>query len=119
MKASAQAPEHAPQTARGGGAAALLTLLAALVEAVEAATAWHRAQHHDAQTRAAAQAAVLLREATTLTTTHPTHPDRAAHCTGDTRRRAWPCCGSARYRCTASASHRNAPGPWLGAGRSR
>ncbi|MFK0187857.1 hypothetical protein ACIQV1_27040 [Streptomyces rubiginosohelvolus] len=65
FKASAQALEHAPRTARGGGAPALLTLLAALVEAVEAATAWHRAQEHRAQTRAAA----LLREAATLTST--------------------------------------------------
>ncbi|MEV7950686.1 hypothetical protein ACTOXX_35020 [Streptomyces rubiginosohelvolus] len=69
FKASAQALEHAPRTARGGGAPALLTLLAALVEAVEAATAWHRAQEHRAQTRAAAQAAALLREAATLTST--------------------------------------------------
>lgn len=73
FKASALAPEHAPQTARGGGAPTLLTLLAALVEAVEAATAWHRPQHHDAQT----QAAALLREAATLTTTPPpTRPTR-------------------------------------------
>ncbi|OSC69107.1 hypothetical protein B5180_27845 [Streptomyces sp. BF-3] len=71
FKASAQALEHAPRTARGGGAPAVLTLLIALVEAVEAATAWHRAQHHHAQTRAAARAAALLREAATLTTTPP------------------------------------------------
>ncbi|MEV7464871.1 hypothetical protein [Streptomyces rubiginosohelvolus] len=68
----------------------------ALVEAVEAATAWHRAQHHRAQTRAAAQAAALLREAATLTgappPTRPTRavPGRAAHRTGDLGRRAWP-----------------------------
>ncbi|MBW3709750.1 hypothetical protein DTB58_39000, partial [Streptomyces griseus] len=58
-----------PRTARGGGAPAVLNLLLALVEAVEAATAWHRAQDHRAQTTAAAQAAVLLREAAILTTT--------------------------------------------------
>lgn len=71
FKASAQALEHAPRTARGGGAPAVLALLIALVEAVEAAAAWHRAQHHDAQTRAAAQAAALLREAATLTGAPP------------------------------------------------
>ncbi|WP_097948851.1 mobilization protein [Streptomyces sp. ms115] len=71
FKASARALEHAPRTARGGGAPAVLALLIALVEAVEAATAWHRAQEHDAQTRAAAQAAALLREAATLTGTPP------------------------------------------------
>lgn len=78
FKASARALEHAPRAARGGGAPALLTLLAALVEAVEAATAWHRAQHHDAQTRAASQAAALLREAATLTgAPPPTRPSRS------------------------------------------
>ncbi|MFF7497165.1 mobilization protein [Streptomyces rubiginosohelvolus] len=81
FKASARALEHAPRTARGGGAPAVLTLLIALVEAVEAATAWHRAQHHHAQTRAAAQAAALLREAATLTGTPPptrnSRPSRA------------------------------------------
>ncbi|MFE9048401.1 mobilization protein [Streptomyces rubiginosohelvolus] len=78
FKASARALERAPQTARGGGAPAVLTLLIALVEAVEAATAWHRAQHHDAQTRAAARAAALLREAATLTgAPPPTRPSRA------------------------------------------
>ncbi|MFJ7087652.1 mobilization protein [Streptomyces griseus] len=77
FKASAQALEHAPRTARGGGAPAVLTLLIALVEAVEAATAWHRAQEHRAQTRAAAQAAALLREAATLTgAPPPTRPTR-------------------------------------------
>ncbi|MFI1248631.1 hypothetical protein ACH4TY_18315 [Streptomyces anulatus] len=69
FKAAARALEHAPRTARGGGAPAVLNLLLALVEAIEAATAWHRAQHHRAQTTAAAQAAVLLREAADLTTT--------------------------------------------------
>ncbi|MFC8703278.1 mobilization protein [Streptomyces anulatus] len=68
FKAATRALEHAPRTARGG-APAVLNLLLALVEAIEAATAWHRAQHHRAQTTAAAQAAVLLREAATLTTT--------------------------------------------------
>ncbi|MER6021859.1 hypothetical protein [Streptomyces anulatus] len=69
FKAATRALEHAPRTARGGGAPAVLNLLLALVEAVEAATAWHRAQHHRAQTTAAAQAAALLREAADLTTT--------------------------------------------------
>ncbi|KOU73393.1 hypothetical protein ADK96_04905 [Streptomyces sp. IGB124] len=49
-----------PRAARGGGAAVVLTLLTALVEAVEAAAAWHRAQEFCAQPRAAADAAVLL-----------------------------------------------------------
>ncbi|MFB8050693.1 hypothetical protein [Streptomyces rubiginosohelvolus] len=106
FKASARALEHAPRTARGGGAPAVLTLLIALVEAVEAATAWHRPQHHHAQTRAAAQAAALLREAATLTSTAthpqlPAVPGRAAHRTGDTRRRAWPRPARVRYRCTS------------------
>ncbi|MFJ9113581.1 mobilization protein [Streptomyces sp. NPDC102283] len=69
FKAATRALEHAPRTARGGGAPAVLNLLLALTEAVEAAAAWHRAQHHRAQTTAAAQAAVLLREAADLTTT--------------------------------------------------
>ncbi|WP_334663929.1 mobilization protein [Streptomyces cyaneofuscatus] len=69
FRAATRALEHAPRAARGGGAPAVLNLLIALVEAVEAATAWHRAQDHRAQTRAAAQAAVLLREAATLTST--------------------------------------------------
>ncbi|MFH9653945.1 hypothetical protein ACH4MT_23935 [Streptomyces anulatus] len=69
FKAAARALEHAPRTARGGGAPAVLNLLLALVEAIDAATAWHRAQNHRAQTTAAARAAVLLREAATLTTT--------------------------------------------------
>ncbi|MFH9370858.1 hypothetical protein ACH4K8_34900 [Streptomyces anulatus] len=68
FKAAARALEHAPRTARGG-APAVLNLLLALVEAIEAATALHRAPHHRAQTTAAAQAAVLLREAADLTTT--------------------------------------------------
>ncbi|MFI9490980.1 mobilization protein [Streptomyces halstedii] len=66
FKASARALNHAP---RGGGASALLTLLVALVEAAEAAAAWHRAQHYRAQAKAASQAAVLLREAAALTGT--------------------------------------------------
>ncbi|MEU5234865.1 hypothetical protein AB0G82_37320 [Streptomyces anulatus] len=59
FKAAARALERAPRTARGGGAPAVLNLLIALVEAIEAATAWHRAQHHRAQTTAAARAAAL------------------------------------------------------------
>ncbi|MFD6803859.1 hypothetical protein [Streptomyces cyaneofuscatus] len=69
FRAATRALEHAPRAARGGGAPAVLNLLVALVEAVEAAAAWHRAQDHRAQTRAAAQAAVLLREAATSTST--------------------------------------------------
>ncbi|MGW8993922.1 hypothetical protein ACWGRF_28885 [Streptomyces zhihengii] len=38
-----------------------LTLLIALVQAVEAAADWHRAQDFRAQAKAAADAAVLLR----------------------------------------------------------
>lgn len=71
FKAATRALEHAPRTARGGGAPAVLNLLLALTEAIEAATAWHRAQHHRAQMTAAAQAAVVLREAATLTTGAP------------------------------------------------
>ncbi|ALC32301.1 hypothetical protein ABE83_34585 (plasmid) [Streptomyces sp. CFMR 7] len=71
FKASARALEHAPRAARGGGAPALITLLTALVEA---ATAWHHAQHLQAQARSAAQAAVLLREAAALTTPARTTP---------------------------------------------
>ncbi|MFJ6444839.1 mobilization protein [Streptomyces sp. NPDC091649] len=83
FKASSRALEHAPRTARGGGAPAVLNLLIALVEAVEAATAWHRAQNHRAQTTAAARAAVLLREAAALTgapppSRTPRTPSRAA-----------------------------------------
>ncbi|MEG9551811.1 mobilization protein [Streptomyces baarnensis] len=79
FKAAARALEHAPRTARGGGAPAVLNLLLVLAEAIEAATAWHRAQHHRAQTTAAARAAVLLREAATLTTTGTrTTPPRPA-----------------------------------------
>ncbi|MFG2339557.1 hypothetical protein [Streptomyces yangpuensis] len=43
-RAAARALEHAPRAGRGGGAAVVLTLLIALVEAVEAAADWHRAQ---------------------------------------------------------------------------
>ncbi|WP_405427912.1 hypothetical protein [Streptomyces erythrochromogenes] len=43
-RSAARALEHAPPAGRGGGAAVVLTLLIVLVEAVEAATAWHRAQ---------------------------------------------------------------------------
>ncbi|MFI7358070.1 hypothetical protein ACIBTP_29640 [Streptomyces avidinii] len=60
-----RALEYAPRAVRGGGAAVVLTLLIALVEAVEAA-AWHRAQEFRAQAQAAAEAAVLLREAAGL-----------------------------------------------------
>ncbi|MGW7104159.1 hypothetical protein [Streptomyces sp. NPDC054838] len=70
-RASIRALEHAPRAARGGGAAVVLTLLIALVEAVEAAVSWHRAQAFRAQAKAAAEAAILLREAAGLTGTPP------------------------------------------------
>ncbi|MEV6575639.1 mobilization protein [Streptomyces sp. NPDC051577] len=70
-RASARALERAPRAARGGGAAVVLTLLLALVEAVEAAAAWHRAQAFRAQAKAASEAAVLLREAAGLTGNRP------------------------------------------------
>ncbi|MFI5547822.1 hypothetical protein ACIA6E_29035 [Streptomyces sp. NPDC051815] len=46
---AARAWEHATRDGRGGGAVVVLTLQIALVEAVEAAGAWHRAQEHRAQ----------------------------------------------------------------------
>ncbi|WP_371591657.1 mobilization protein [Streptomyces virginiae] len=70
-RSAARALEHAPRAGRGGGAAVVLTLLIALVEAVEAAAAWHRAQEFRAQAQAAAEAAVLLWEAAGLTGTPP------------------------------------------------
>ncbi|MDJ0386356.1 mobilization protein [Streptomyces sp. G-G2] len=70
-RASTRALERAPRAARGGGAAVVLTLLLALVEAVEAAASWHRAQAFRAQAKAAAEAAVLLREAAGLTGAPP------------------------------------------------
>ncbi|MGW0395966.1 hypothetical protein ACWDYJ_34930, partial [Streptomyces sp. NPDC003042] len=70
-RASTRALERAPRAARGGGAAVVLTLLLALVEAVEAAASWHRAQAFRAQAKAASQAAVLLREAAGLTGAPP------------------------------------------------
>ncbi|MFI9014074.1 mobilization protein [Streptomyces griseus] len=83
FKAATRALEHAPRTARAGGAPAVLNLLIALIEAVEAATAWHRAHDHHAQATAAAQAATLLREAATLTgtTTPPRAPSRTVRVT--------------------------------------
>nr|MDT0518644.1 hypothetical protein [Streptomyces sp. DSM 41633] len=59
--------EHAPLAGRGGGAAVVLTLLIVLVEAVEAAGSWHRAQELRAQAKAAAEVAVLLCEVAGLT----------------------------------------------------
>ncbi|MER7701225.1 mobilization protein [Streptomyces sp. NPDC096095] len=73
--APANTPRGQPAAA---GAPAVLNLLIALVEAVEAATAWHRAQNHRAQTTAAARAAVLLREAAALTGTRTTTPRPAS-----------------------------------------
>ncbi|MER5966781.1 mobilization protein [Streptomyces sp. NPDC002057] len=91
-RASARALEQAPRAARGGGTALVLTLLTALVEAVEAAADWHRAQAFRAQAKAASQAAVLLREAAGPTgpppsTTKPrtgqaVHPVRTARTSG-------------------------------------
>ncbi|MFI8817601.1 MULTISPECIES: mobilization protein [unclassified Streptomyces] len=66
-RASARALARAPRAARGGGATAVLHLLLALVEAAEAAAAWHRAQEYRAQAGAASRAAELLREAVVLT----------------------------------------------------
>ncbi|WP_331726952.1 mobilization protein (plasmid) [Streptomyces sp. NBC_01213] len=67
-RASARALQQAPRTARGGGGApVILHLLIALIEAVEATHRWHQAAEHRAQARAAAHAAVLLREAATAT----------------------------------------------------
>ncbi|MER6320174.1 mobilization protein [Streptomyces sp. NPDC001581] len=85
-RASMRALERAPRAARGGGAAVVLTLLIALVEAVEAAADWHRAQEYRAQAKAASEAAVLLREAAGLTgnpppTTKP-HTGRVARTAG-------------------------------------
>lgn len=73
-RASRRALERAPRAARGGGAAVVLTLLLlllALVEAVEAAASWHRAQAFRAQAKAASEAAVLLWEAAGLTGASP------------------------------------------------
>ncbi|MFE6840431.1 hypothetical protein ACFVFI_37125 [Streptomyces sp. NPDC057705] len=66
---------HAPRAGRGGGAVVLT-----LVEAVEAATAWHRAQEFRAQARAASDAAVPLREAAGLAgTPAPTAGDEVPY----------------------------------------
>ncbi|MFJ8255542.1 mobilization protein [Streptomyces sp. NPDC094466] len=121
FKAATRALEHAPRTARAGGAPAVLNLLLALIEAVEAATAWHRAQNHRAQTTAAAQAAVLLREAATLTTgartTTPRTAPRTARVTPTTGR------GPATPPPATPVPPRpptgTPPGPGTGPGRSR
>ncbi|WP_432079577.1 mobilization protein [Streptomyces sp. YPW6] len=116
FKASAQALEHAPRTARGGGAPAVLALLIALVEAVEAATAWHRAQHHDAQTRAAA----LLREAATLTSTPPpTRPTRTVPRTVRVTRAPSRDLAAVPPDTGAPLRTHSAPPPGPGTGRSR
>ncbi|MEV1049290.1 hypothetical protein [Streptomyces sp. NPDC049916] len=123
FKASARALERAPQTARGGGAPALLSLLAALVEAVEAATAWHRAQHHDAQTRAAARAAALLREAATLTGAPPPTRNSRPSRTVPRTVRVTPAAGRGPAAVPpdtgAPLRTRSAPPPGPGTGRSR
>lgn len=130
FKAAARALEHAPRTARGGGAPAVLNLLLALVEAIEAATAWHRAQDHRAQTTAAAQAAVLLREAATLTTT-PAHTTASRTTSRTARVTPAPARGPATPPPAAPVPPRppagtppaprpgTAPGPAPGPGRSR
>ncbi|MBD3550652.1 mobilization protein [Streptomyces sp. SP18CM02] len=124
FKAAARALDHAPRAARGGGAPAVLTLLIALVEAIEAATAWHRAQQHHAQARAAAQAAALLREAATLTGTPPrasrTAP-RTVRVTPAAERGPAPATPVTRVppRPHAGPHPASGPGPAPGPGRSR
>ncbi|MFJ9891608.1 mobilization protein [Streptomyces sp. NPDC091287] len=122
FQAATRALEHAPRTARGGGAPAVLNLLLALIEAVEAATAWHRAQNHRAQTTAAARAAVLLREAAALTgaparTTPPRTSPRTVRVTPAPAR------GPAPLPPVTAVRPRPAPGPHPelgpGPGRSR
>ncbi|MFE3486289.1 mobilization protein [Streptomyces griseus] len=130
FKAATRALEHAPRTARAGGAPAVLNLLIALIEAVEAATAWHRAHDHHAQATAAAQAAALLREAADLTgtparTTTPRIPSRTVRVTPTPNR------GPATPPPTTAVPPRPptrphpaprpgpAPGPAPGPGRSR
>lgn len=120
FKAATRALEHAPRTARGGGAPAVLNLLLALVEAIEAATARHRAQHHRAQTTAAAQAAALLREAADLTTapartTTPQAPPRTVRVTPAAERGPAP----PPTRNCATPRPQPAPPPAPGLGRSR
>ncbi|MFF0191335.1 hypothetical protein ACFYT5_00045 [Streptomyces anulatus] len=124
FKAATRALEHAPRTARGG-VPAVLNLLLALIEAVEAATALHRAQHHRAQTTAAAQAAALLREAADLTTTStPAHTTTAPRTTPRTVR-ATPAAerGPTPPPPVTGVPPRpptgTHPGPGLGPGRSR
>ncbi|MBD3543859.1 mobilization protein [Streptomyces sp. JV180] len=127
FKAAARALDHAPRAARGGGAPAVLTLLIALVEAIEAATAWHRAQQHHAQARAAAQAAALLREAATLTSTPPraSHASRTApntvRVTPAAERGPAPATPVTRVppRPHAGPHPASGPGPAPGPGRSR
>ncbi|MFH8692601.1 mobilization protein [Streptomyces anulatus] len=124
FKAATRAVEHAPRTARGGGAPAVLNLLLALVEAIEAATAWHRAQHHRAQTTAAAQAAALLREAADLTTTGArTTTPRPAPRTSPRTVRATPAPERGPAPPVTGVPPRPAtgphPGPGPGPGRSR
>ncbi|MGX5397535.1 hypothetical protein ACWLMY_37705 [Streptomyces anulatus] len=77
----ARVQQPAPRAVRGGAPAVLNPLLA-LVEAIEAATAWHRAQ-----TTAAPWAAVLLGEAADLTTTGTPAHTTASRTTSRTVRR--------------------------------
>ncbi|WP_406145505.1 hypothetical protein [Streptomyces anulatus] len=124
FKAATRALERAPRTARGGGAPAVLNLLLALVEAIEAATAWYRAQHHRAQATAAAQAAALLREAATLTTTGtPAHTMTARTTSRTVRATPAPERGPAPPTPVTGVPPRPPtgphPGPGPGPGRSR
>ncbi|MGC5402117.1 mobilization protein [Streptomyces sp. DT20] len=83
FRASARALEHAPRTTRnGGGAPVVLHLLLALVEAIDAAATWHRAQKYRAQAKAADQAAVLLREAAGLAGAPPPRAARVTRAPG-------------------------------------
>ncbi|MFB7482684.1 mobilization protein [Streptomyces anulatus] len=118
FKAATRALEHAPRTARGGGAPAVLNLLLALVEAIEAATAWHRAQHHRAQTTAAAQAAALLREAADLTTT-PARTTKPGTTSRTVRVTPAPERGPVPLPPVTDVPPRSPTGPHPGPGRSR
>ncbi|MEU0103691.1 mobilization protein [Streptomyces sp. NPDC006267] len=119
FKAATRALEHAPRTARGGGAPAVLNLLLALIEAVEAATAWHRAQNHRAQTTAAAQAAVLLREAADLTTTGARTTTPRTTTTRTVRVTPAPARGSAPLPPVTAVPPRPSQGPHPGSGPGR
>ncbi|MFJ6784698.1 hypothetical protein [Streptomyces yangpuensis] len=101
-RASARALEHAPRTARGGGAVVVLTLLVALVEAVEAARLCHEAQAYRAQAKAAADAGRLLREAAAAAGAPPSRPGPDGVSVTD--RGPWPDPALCRYRCATPCS---------------